>query len=206
MIVAGGQPPEIELINEYQQAGFHYIIAADRGAEFLMASGITFDLALGDFDSLPAKYREELEETHEILCYDAAKDFTDTEGALREAIRRGSRAVVIFGATGTRYDHFMANLGVLKKALDQGIHCEIRDSHNKIFLLKEPTVIPREAGWLSFSAFGPDVPDFFLAGVKYPIKGHTLTLGDPRCVSNEFAGDAEVSFASGIVLVIISRD
>lgn len=211
LIVSGGYPPEKKDIEYYINDGYNYIIAADNGAKVLIDLGIRFDIALGDFDSLPSDYLDKLSlegfnKSGEVLKYNSEKDFTDTEAAYLEAKDRGAEKIIMLGATGNRYDHFLANLGVMKKALDDGIHCEMADKNNRMFLINKSTVVQEEDAFISFSAYGEPVENFNLSNVKYPLINHTLITGDPLCVSNEFRGDAVVDFKEGTVLVIISKD
>ncbi|MFB0919250.1 MAG: thiamine diphosphokinase [Clostridiaceae bacterium] len=184
LIVSGGFPPEKKIIEEYIKKGFNFIIAADNGAKALMDLEIKFDIALGDFDSLPNEYQdrislEKYNKTGEVIKYNSEKDFTDTEGAYLEAKKRGAKKIILLGATGNRYDHFLANLGVMKKALDDGISCEMVDGNNRIFLINKSMTIPQENSFISFSAFGEPVKNVTLKNVKYPLSNHTLIIGDP---------------------------
>ena len=49
------------------------------------------------------------------------KDDTDTEYAIREAIRRGAMEIVVIGATGTRIDHVLGNISLLGIGLEEQI-------------------------------------------------------------------------------------
>ena len=61
-----------------------FIIAADKGCDILLETGIIPDLAVGDFDSsrVPEKTRKELR----TIVYPAEKDYSDTEAALYESL------------------------------------------------------------------------------------------------------------------------
>lgn len=208
LIVTGGDPPSRELLDEVMDRGMDLVIAADAGASVLLAQGIAFDLAVGDFDSLEPALLEEIRQDAEIITYQIRKDFTDTEAALNEAMARGAGEVIILGGTGTRLDHLFANVGLLRQGLRRGVTVRLIDDHNELFLIDGPcTVAPREGWYLSFFAPAGDVQDFSLSGVGYPLKGHRLTFGPSLTVSNEFTGQpAAIDFSSGIVLVVLSRD
>lgn len=208
LIVSGGQTPSRDLLQRQLQAMPDLIIAADAGAGVLMDAGIAFDLALGDFDSLAPPLYETLQESGRIITYPSRKDFTDTEAALREAVDRGADEVIILGATGSRLDHFMANLGLLVWAAEEHVTVRLLDDHNEIFLITGPAEIPARDGWyLSFFPIGGEVPGFSCENVAYPLQDHTLSHGSTLTVSNEFKeGPARVRFAQGKVLVMLSRD
>ncbi len=48
-----------------------------------------------------------------IIRLKPEKDDSDTQSAVNHMISEGSREILIFGATGTRLDHVLANLGLL---------------------------------------------------------------------------------------------
>ena len=89
------------------------LIAADKGVEFFIKTDWVPDVAVGDFDSLSAageKYLDSLKET-EIVRLKPEKDDSDTQSAVNFAIDRGAKNITIFGATGNRIDHLLANFG-----------------------------------------------------------------------------------------------
>ena len=87
------------------------LIVADKGVEFFIKTDWVPDVAVGDFDSLSAageKYLDSLKET-EIVRLKPEKDDSDTQSAVNFAIDRGAKNITIFGATGNRIDHLLAN-------------------------------------------------------------------------------------------------
>lgn len=84
------------------------------------------------------------EETHAgIREYNPVKDASDTEIAIRLAMTLGGTDLVILGATGGRIDHLWANVQSLAIPFKAGVHAEILDSQNRIFLLGEGKPILR---------------------------------------------------------------
>ncbi len=207
LIVSGGTPPPESLLKEYAGKS-DYIIAADSGAAPLLKYGIKTDLLLGDFDSLKEEDRLKIS-TDEVRIYKRQKDFSDTEAAVREALLLKPENVYMLGATGTRMDHFLTNLSQLGFLLKEGVHGEIIDPNNRIYMTDKPIEIKKEEGYISFSSFDGKVNNFTIEGFKYHLKDHTLKFGESLTVSNEFSDDtqyAEISFTSGTVIVIHSRD
>lgn len=205
LIVAGGKKPSLELLHKYKDK-CDFIIAADSGADILKQEKITYHLLLGDFDSV--KDRTVLKEDgHEILVYKCEKDFSDTEAAVREAIKLKPVNIYLLGATGTRMDHFLSNLNLLRLIKENKIHGEIIDENNRIYLIDQTTIIKKDSPFISFSAFLEDVEGFSLEGFKYPLKYHKLRFGESLTVSNEILeSHGKVSFPKGLVLVNHSRD
>ena len=139
------------------------------------------------------------------------KDASDTEIAIRLAMTLGGTDLVILGATGGRIDHLWANVQSLAIPFKAGVHAEILDSQNRIFLLGEgETHIKKsEAYGPYFSVFplGDEVFGFTIEGAKYPLHDHVLTPYNSLCVSNEIAGEEVViSFGAGIVILMETRD
>ena len=60
------------------------------------------------------------------------KDDTDTELAMHKAIEMGADEVLMLGATGTRLDHVMGNIGQLVFAAHHEVKAEIVDPCNRI--------------------------------------------------------------------------
>lgn len=207
LIVSGGKSPGRDLFISYLEPG-DIIIAADRGGEFLKEIGVMPDVLLGDFDSLSEETLEFFRDRCEIMKFDAVKDFTDTEAAYLKAREYSPESYLFFGCTGERLDHFLGNLGLLEEALKEGKEAFIIDSNNKIGMIMRPEVITRDFGdFISFQAFRGDVEGFTIRGARYPLTDYRLTMGDPRTVSNEFVEETmEVSFKSGIVIVMKTRD
>ena len=205
LIVSGGNSPKDELfLEEIEKA--NYLIAADKGAETFIKNNITPDLAVGDFDSINNECKK-LIKNWNIIKFNPEKDLTDSEIAVLEAIKKDCNEIIMLGFTGTRIDHTIANLGLLKKALDKNIKAYILDDNNKIFILNKPTVLKGNFGKLiSFQAFS-EVRNFCIKNAKYELKNYDLNFGDPRTVSNEFLEkDIEVTFTDGEVLVIYPID
>lgn len=189
------------------------LIAADRGLDFFLDTGICPDIAIGDFDSVSEKGKEYLDimQTIEVVRLKPEKDDSDTQSALMLAKNRGRNEVAILGATGSRVDHLMANFGLLVLGKKYEIAVSIIDKNNYISLVEKETILEKEmqfGKYVSFFPLGSDVTDLSLEGFKYPLNGYDLTVADSGLtVSNEIADDhAKISYTSGNLLMIMSRD
>jgi len=90
------------------------VVAADSGVDFAYEMGWRVDVAIGDFDSISAEgLARATAEGVRIERHPTAKDHTDLELALDEAIRLGASDMVVLGIGGGRLDHLLANLLVL---------------------------------------------------------------------------------------------
>lgn len=188
-----------------------YLIGADRGAEFLISNGYAPHLALGDFDSVSPDQMQSIAETSlELLTCDSVdKDWTDTELAFREAVKRGFRQIVIFGALGTRFDQSLGNVHLLRQAHEQQCELVLMDANNEIRLCTE--MIRLEANsrypYVSLLPLTTEVSGVTLEGFRYPLNQATLKLGWSLGISNVLEWPVgTISVTSGMLLVIFSRD
>ncbi|GKU24799.1 thiamine diphosphokinase [Clostridium folliculivorans] len=206
VIVAGGKAPNKDLfLCEIEDAD--YLIAADSGVNVFYKYNVEPNVILGDFDSAKHEAINSFKEV-EIVKFKPEKDFTDSELAFKNAIEHGADEIVLLGCTGTRLDHTVANIGLLKRALDLNIKAIIKDENNCIFLVSKGVELQGSHGQtISFQAFGESVRNFYIADAKYPLYDYNLQFGDGRTVSNEFIDKSiKIDFSAGIVMVIYSND
>ena len=102
IIIIGGVRPDVNLAAALESEGA-LVIAADSGAVHAKAAGLTIDIAVGDFDSIPPMLLVELESAGvKIERHPAVKDATDLELAIDVAIREGADVITIVGGHGGR--------------------------------------------------------------------------------------------------------
>ena len=189
------------------------LIAADRGVEFFMGTDLEPDVAVGDFDSLSAegaKYMETLKHT-EIRRLKPEKDDSDTQSAANYAIEQGTERIMILGATGNRIDHLMANFGLLMLGKIKKVQIVLVDAYNYMSLIESGMILKKEEQFGKYVSFFPiegEVTGLTLKGFKYPLNSYTLKVEDSGLtVSNEISDpEAEVTFETGKLLMIMSRD
>lgn len=188
-----------------------YLIGADSGADFLVRNGYAPDLALGDFDSVAPDRLREIERTAiETLSVDPVdKDWTDTELALREALSRGFSDILIAGGLGTRFDHSLANVHLLRQTRAGNGDAQLIDEHNEIRLCTGICRIKADSRfpYVSLLPLTAEVTGVTLTGFRYPLHDATLKLGWSIGVSNVLEeATGTVSLSDGELLIIRSRD
>lgn len=207
VIVSGGNI-HTHILEEILQDDF--IIGADRGALFLVDHQLTPDLAIGDFDSVTADELERIQiNSKQFTSCDAIdKDLTDTELAYDLAIERQPEEILILGATGTRFDHTLANIQMMTKGLQHQIKTIIRDNNNLITLTGSSCTISESGySYVSLLSLTPEVTGITLEGFMYPLDHATLKMGHSLAVSNKLIEPTgTVHIESGLLLIIQSKD
>lgn len=199
LIISGA--PECYFPVSFTKADF--VIACDAGYIHAQRADIVPDVIIGDFDS----YLGDLPGGVEIIRTKPEKDDTDTMMALKLAIRRGYRRIMLVGALGGRVDHMLANISLIAFAATKGADLQIVDGHHQIFAVRDGKRRVPRSSWrnLSVFAFDTECTGVTLRGVKYPLEGAVLTNTFALGVSNEFTEDvAEISVESGILIVVLS--
>lgn len=186
------------------------LIGADRGSSFLIQHGYAPDLALGDFDSVTPEELEHIRQSSKQFqsCDPVMKDETDTEMALDRALELHPSHIEIFGALGTRFDHSLANVHLLAKALQHNVSCKITDERNQITLINRFTEICQTRfTHVSLLPLTPEVTGVTLEGFLYPLNDATLTIGHSLGISNVLAAETgRITVQTGQLLVMQSRD
>lgn len=196
--IAGAGPIDPDL--SLSPAPGDLLIAADGGLSAVERMGLVPHLVIGDFDSLGAA------PTHpNTIILPTEKDDTDMAAAIQLGLERGYTRFVLYGGTGGRLAHTLANLQLLDGLSRQ--NC-------RGFLVGEGTVATavcndtlsfpaHMSGYLSLFCAGDRAEGVTLTGLKYPLSNATLTSHVPLGVSNEFTGvPARVRVSDGVLLAL----
>ena len=209
LIVGGGNEPSGKLLEDYSKK-VDKIIGVDRGCSYLLKNNIYPHYIVGDFDSINRDDIKKLEiDSIKKFKYNCEKDSTDSDIAIKIALKMEFAEIYMMAMTGSRLDHSFANLGLLSKANSAGAKAYIINETNKIYLLEESSKIKKDNSYryISFLAYCDKVENFNIKNAKYDLENYTLYLGDNRTVSNEFLEeDIELEFTKGKILVIFSKD
>ena len=213
IICAGGPEEEVaerDVLLSFDDATF---IGADHGAIYLLDKGIKPAMAVGDFDSLTdEEWQRVVRNVAMIERHAPEKDETDTELAIIRALEMHPQNITVTGATGGRLDHYESNLHLVYRLQKSAPFCSIRlmNKTNELrFVLPGTTRLPYDQRYqyVSFFAFGREVPDVTLRGVAYETHSELVQMGTTRFTSNEvISEDATVSFSEGALLMIRSND
>ena len=206
IIIASGKAVNKDIFNELYFDN-DFIICADGGLNYLDNLNIIPNLIVGDFDSVDESLLVKYQNIKTIR-FSKDKDYTDTELAIEEAIKSGYREIIIFGATGTRLDHTMANMMLIEKYLKENVEIKIIDNNNIVQILDKNIIINKKTGYyLSIVPITECIEGITLNGLKYPLDNVNVQRGSTLCISNEIVDDkAIIQLSKGIGLLFLSRD
>lgn len=180
------------------------LIAADAGWQTAERFGLTPHLVIGDFDTLPAPA-----DHPNTIVLPCEKDVTDMRAAVDLGLERGYTRFALYGGTGGRLAHTLANLQLLDY---------LSQKNCRGFLIGDGTVataitngaldFPNHMrGYLSVFCNSGTARGITLTGLKYSLSDGILTGSEALGVSNEFTGQsAHVAVADGTLLVLWRGD
>ncbi len=190
------------------------VIAADGGFARALAIGLSPTVLVGDLDSLePAHADAAAAAGVRVLRSPVAKDESDTELALLEALRLGATRITVLGALGgPRLDHELANVWLLGHPALAALDLALLDARTRASLVTAPAgdgspvvrQLPGPVGaTISLLPFAGDVVGVTTRGLRYPLRGEPLRAGPARGLSNvREREDASVSVERGRLLVV----
>ncbi len=185
------------------------IISADGGARHLRALNILPHVMIGDFDSIhPDDQIFFKEKQVKTITFSSRKNNTDTELCLSWALENKATDITLLGVTGTRLDHTLANIFLLKNLARQDIPARIINKNNEIHIVTDFIELKgRPKDFLSIIPITEKVTGITLKGLEYPLFNASLEMGSCLGVSNFFKETvASVSLKKGGLIVIKSRD
>lgn len=208
LIVSGGHIRNQNRVVEIS-ATVDKIVCADAGAAHLKSMGVFPDVLIGDFDSLDPEDLDFFKHHRvELAPHPPDKDATDTELAAMWAFEQNADEIIFLGASGSRLDHTLANIMLLKKMADFHIKARIIDDHNCVYLVRDRLTLSGSPGeFLSLIPLTEKVSGITLEGLEFPLQNAQMEMGSSLGISNRFAAtEAVISIRQGILIVTKSRD
>lgn len=176
------------------------VIAADAGFQVLEEKGIRMDLAIGDFDSLSY-----IPNHAKVKVLSREKDDTDMRAAVLAGLDAGYETFHIYGGTGGRIEHTIANMQLLTELSFGGKRGFLFGKDYIITALTNGTfVLPGHAsGYVSVFAHSERAEGVWLKGLKYELQDAVLSNRYPLGVSNELIGrESSISVTRGTLLIV----
>jgi len=186
-----------------------FVIAADGGARHASPLRLTMDQWVGDGDSLgDAGVAALIAQGVPVDRAPVDKNESDTELAVRAALDRRPASIVILGALGgPRLDHALANLALLALPELRGIDVRLISADARVRLIGPGSVEldGHMNDLVTLLPVGADAIAVTTAGLAYPLRGETLSLGRSRGLSNRRTEvPAVVQLTAGRLLIVES--
>jgi thiamine pyrophosphokinase len=183
-----------------------YVVAADGGALALERWKLLPHLVVGDMDSLgDAGVERMARKGIAVAKFPAAKEESDLELAVAQAVEAGATEIVLLGALGgDRLDHETANLLLLADPGYDGVRIEARRGTLRVRAIRGEgslSVGPLEA-IVTLLPVNGDAEGVTTQGLRFPLRDETLRFGRARGLSNEVDSlPAKVTVRKGSLLV-----
>ncbi len=187
------------LPESFEPSADDLVIAADAGYLALKKLGVTPHITVGDFDSM-----ENLPTDTEIIKHPVRKNDTDTLLAVKIALQKGYKHFCLYGCTGKRLDHTLANLQTLSFIASNGATGYLKgEDFTATAIQNDYLEFPSEkTGNISiFSA--TDECEITIEGLLYTLNHEKITYNFPLGVSNGFIGEkAKITVHNGTAIIL----
>jgi thiamine pyrophosphokinase len=199
VVVAAGSGPAVDVPRHAT------VVAADGGLERALALGLDVDVVIGDLDSASEAAVAAAERAGaRVVRHPVAKDATDLELALDEAVALGARRVLVVASAGGRLDHLLASLLQLGSDRLAGLELDALVGEALVHVVRGERRLSGTPGEVvTLVPLGGPAAGITTTGLEYPLAAETLAPGSTRGVSNVFAAtDAHVRVTQGVLLAI----
>ncbi len=207
LLISGGRSVSKSLIEKYSD---RFIVVADGGAKTLKKYDLSANLLIGDLDSIDDASLNFIKEKNiKVTKFPVKKDLTDTDLCVEYLLKKKFDDILILGALGTRLDHELANINILKKLYKKGIISKIEDDNNEVYYVEEGsyTFYKNNKKYISVVSTS-DETVYSTKGLEYEVSDLKLDFDNPSLgVSNEISDKkGEIEIKKGAAFVILSRD
>lgn len=185
-----------------------YVICADGGAKHALEIGVTPDVIIGDFDSLPMQEQNKFDKQKtNFITFKREKDETDSELAVKYALEKNYKTLLLFGVLGSRIDHMLTNIFALDYLTNPDADVTIIEGNQDIRVVHDKIKLTGKTGDLvSLIPLKGDVKKIKTTNLKYPLNNETLKFGYSRGISNVFLKNfISISLQGGSLLVIHTK-
>jgi thiamine pyrophosphokinase len=181
------------------------VIAADGGLDWCGTLGLRPQIVVGDLDSASDEALAAAERRGvRVVRHPAAKDATDLELALDEALALAPSRILVVASAAGRLDHLAAALLLLGSDRLAGVELDAVVGEALVHVVRSERVLHGTPGDLvTLLALHGPATGVTTSGLTYALRGATLEPGSSRGVSNVFAGpEARISVERGVLLAL----
>ncbi len=206
VVVASGEGPGLTVPSA------RHVVAADGGLHRARALGLDVEVVVGDLDSVTPEALAAAEAAGaRVVRYPRAKDATDLELALDEALDLRARRTLLVASAQGRLDHLLALLLLLGSERYAPLELDALVGDALVHLVRgERTLAGVPGELLTLLPLGGPATGVTTEGLEYPLAGETLEPGTTRGVSNVFtSAEARVTLTDGVLLAVrpeVARD
>lgn len=198
-VIGAGDCPKLDIDKNIDD----YVIAADAGYGYCKENNLIPDAVIGDFDSFGS-----VPEADNVIKLSPVKDITDMHAAVELGIEKGFAEFVLYGATGGRLDHTLANLQLIASLSQKGYKAEIADGDRIITAITNGKISfdASKKGYISVFSHTDKCEGVTVNGLKYCLDNETLTNSFALGVSNEFIGEeSKIIIGNGTAIIIFNK-
>lgn len=178
------------------------VIAADAGMRHAVALGVTPELWVGDFDSVPGDLPTDLLAV-ERMVFPHDKNKTDGELAIDEALARGATDLILIGAFGgPRLDHAFLHLTAAMRLAEAGVPTLLSSGAQEGVPLVRPEVFDYVDGTVFSVIAFTDLAGLTVTGARWPLDNFDMPFGSSRTISNEVQGNLRIELKSGRAMLV----
>ena len=169
VVLANGEFPKHDIpLHELDIAGS--IICCDGAVESLINYGKRPQAIVGDFDSIPQKFKEDLVK---ILVHRPDQSENDLRKSLKWVEANGGKSVTILGASGKREDHLLGNIFSILQ-FDTQMDMVMITNYGRFYTVHESQVFDGIKGQ-QVSLFSVDQSiKITTDGLEYPLQNEAL--------------------------------
>lgn len=180
------------------------VIAADSGIAHARLLNLDPELWVGDFDSAGSDLEQAFAHVPRHV-FPAAKDATDGEIAIGEALKRGAKELVLVGGFGGQFDHVLAHAFLVMELAKRGIGTVLTSGNEEAHALLQLLLFTDLTAGMRLSIIPlSDLKGLTITGVRWPLSERNVQRGSTLTLSNECVGGrAAVGVASGEALVVL---
>lgn len=180
------------------------VIAADSGIAHARALNLTPELWVGDFDSAGSELEKAFAHVPRHV-FPAAKDATDGEIAISEALKLGATELVLVGGFGGQIDHVMAHVFQMVELAKRGITTVLTSGNEEAHALLQILLFTDLSAGTRLSVIPlSHLKGLTISGVRWPLSGRDVPRGSTLTLSNEcLGGRAAVGVADGEAVVVL---
>lgn len=204
LVVLHGDMPDVEDIRAWSREA-DVLLAADGGADTILAAGLVPRYVVGDLDGISPKGLAAI--PRDSVISRAGQDDTDCRKALAFAIDElGARRIVMAGVEGTRLDHVLSSIySAAAFARKAHITLSLRTSLAHTVTSGVQVISASSGGFVSVLPLGEAVFTRS-AGLKWPLAGIKMSPGARDGISNEAEADEiEIELEAGTAAVFVQR-